>query len=163
MPSADFCHPIPPPHGSGSTKAGWQISPGNARSPSHLCPPHLLPCTPYRYWALNPFAFSPGMAASYAVPVRRASDLPAASFRSHLAMDTLAVRLTVPPVRPVKDLHLQVNAPCRAHKRVPHKGGTSMDWFWAMVCRFLTVVVRKVNGIDAKEASLCEESGKYYV
>jgi hypothetical protein len=31
-------------------------------------------------------------------------------------MDTLAVRLTVPPVGPVEDLHLQVNAPCRAHK-----------------------------------------------
>jgi len=41
--------------------------------------------------------------------------LPAASFRFHLAVDTLAVRLTVPPVGPVEDLHLQVNAPCRAH------------------------------------------------
>jgi len=37
--------------------------------------------------------FSPGMAASYAISVRRASALPAASFRFHLAMDTLAVRL----------------------------------------------------------------------
>ena len=45
----------------------------------------------------------------------------AASFRSHLAVDTLAVRLTVPPVGPVEDLHLQVRAPCRAHK--DNKGG----------------------------------------
>jgi hypothetical protein len=30
-------------------------------------------------------------------------------------MDTLAVRLTVPPAGPVKDFHLQVDAPCRAH------------------------------------------------
>ena len=56
------------------------------------------------------------MAASYAISVRRASVLPPASFRFHLAMDTLAVRLTVPPVGPVEDLHLQVSAPCRAHK-----------------------------------------------
>ena len=32
-------------------------------------------------------------------------------------MDTLAVRLTVPPVGSVEDFHQQVNAPCRAHKR----------------------------------------------
>jgi hypothetical protein len=32
-------------------------------------------------------------------------------------MDTLAVRLTVPPVGPVEDLHLQVGAPCRAHQK----------------------------------------------
>ena len=40
----------------------------------------------------------------YAIPVRQASALPAASFRFHLTMDTLAVRLTVPPVGPVEDL-----------------------------------------------------------
>ncbi len=57
------------------------------------------------------------MHASYAIPVRRASDLPAASFRFHLAMDTLAVQLAVPPIGPAKDLHLQVGAPCRAHKK----------------------------------------------
>ena len=62
------------------------------------------------------------MSASYAIPVRRASALPAASFRFHLKADTLAVRLTVPPIRPVKDLHLQVNAPCRAHKHKEIKG-----------------------------------------
>jgi hypothetical protein len=41
--------------------------------------------------------------------------LPAASFRFHLAMDTLAVRLTIPPVGFVGDFHSQVSAPCRAH------------------------------------------------
>src|SRR5690606_16688354 len=45
------------------------------------------------------------------------SALPAASFRSHLAMDTLAVRLTLPLVGHVENFHLQVSAPCRAHKR----------------------------------------------
>jgi hypothetical protein len=54
--------------------------------------------------------------ASYAISVRRASALPAASFRFHLAMDTLAVRLTVPPVGSVGDFHSLVSAPCRAHK-----------------------------------------------
>ena len=37
--------------------------------------------------------------ASYAVRVPRAGSLPAASFRFHLAMDTLAVRLGVPVIR----------------------------------------------------------------
>jgi hypothetical protein len=50
----------------------------------------------------------------YVVSVRQASALPAASFRFHLAMDTLAVRLTIPPVGLVEDFHLQVRAPCRA-------------------------------------------------
>ncbi|MDR2054745.1 MAG: hypothetical protein LBQ10_02605, partial [Desulfovibrio sp.] len=39
----------------------------------------------------------------------------AASFRFHLAMDTLAVRLAVPRDGSAEDLHLQVRAPCRAH------------------------------------------------
>jgi len=41
--------------------------------------------------ALKITAFSPSMTASYVIPVRQASALPAASFRFHLAMDTLAV------------------------------------------------------------------------
>jgi hypothetical protein len=32
-------------------------------------------------------------------------------------MGTLAVRLTLPPVGRVEDLHLQVSAPCRAHEK----------------------------------------------
>jgi magnesium transporter len=43
--------------------------------------------------------------------------LPAASFRFHLTADTLAVRLTIPPVGLVEDFHLLVNAPCRAHQK----------------------------------------------
>ena len=53
----------------------------------------------------------------YAVPVRQASALPAASFGFRLATNTLAVRLTVPPVGSVEDFHLQVGAPCRAHQK----------------------------------------------
>jgi hypothetical protein len=65
---------------------------------------------------LKIFAFLSSLAASYAISVRQASVLPAASSGFHLAMDTLAVRLTIPPAGFVEDFHLQVNAPCRAHK-----------------------------------------------
>src|SRR5437763_9089432 len=96
--------------------AKLQTSPGNALSLSRLCPPHLRTGFPYRYRTLKLFAFSSSLHASYTISVRRASVLPAASFRFHLAMDTLAVRLTVPPVGSVGDVHSLVSAPCRAHE-----------------------------------------------
>ena len=77
-------------------EAKLQISPGNALSPSRLCPQHLHTIFPDRYRTLKSLAFSSRLHASYAISVRRASALPAASFRFHLAMDTLAVRLTIP-------------------------------------------------------------------
>src|SRR5215831_6049166 len=83
--------------------------------PSRLCPPHLRQAFPCRYGALKILASSPKLAASYAISVRQASVLPAASFRFQLALDTLAVRLTIPPAGFVEDFHLQVSAPCRAH------------------------------------------------
>jgi len=49
-----------------------------------------------------------GGTASYAVSVRRAGILPAASFGFHLAMDTLAVRLAVPVIRVLRGLAPQV-------------------------------------------------------
>ena len=52
----------------------------------------------------------------YPLPVRQASVLPSASSGFHLAMDTLAVPLTLPLAGCVEDFHLQVSAPCRAHK-----------------------------------------------
>ena len=81
-----------------------QISPGNALSLSHLCLPHIRPCFPCRYWALHLFAFLPNMSASYVVAVRQANALLSASLRFDLTIDTLAVRLTVPSVGPVRDL-----------------------------------------------------------
>src|SRR6266480_389149 len=95
--------------------AKLQTSPGNAHSPSRLCPPHIRTSSPYRYWTLKIIASSSSLHASYAISVRRASALPAASFRFHLTMDTLAVRLTIPPVGFVGDFHSLVSAPCRAH------------------------------------------------
>src|SRR5258708_13538040 len=96
--------------------AKLQTSPGNAHSPSRLCPPHIRTSFPYRYWTLEIYASSSSLHASYAISVRRASALPAASFRLHLAMDTLAVRLMVPPVGSMGDFHSLVSAPCPAHK-----------------------------------------------
>ena len=52
----------------------------------------------------------------YPLPVRQASALLTASSRFHLAIDTLAVQLTLPLAGCVGDLHPQVSAPCRAHK-----------------------------------------------
>ena len=56
-------------------------------------------------------AFLSAATAYYEVSVRQASVLPAASFRFHLTMDTLAVRLTVPLTGPVVDLHHRVIKP----------------------------------------------------
>src|SRR5712692_3221723 len=102
--------------------AKLQTSPGNALSPSRLCPPHLRTSFPYRYRTLKIIASSSSLHASYAISVRRASALPAASFRFHLAMDTLAVRLTIPPVGFVGDFHSQLSAPCRAHQKEAGNG-----------------------------------------
>ena len=71
--------------------------------------------------------------ALYAIPVRPASALPAASFRSHLAVDTLAVRLTIPPVGLVRDFPLQVSAPCRAHQE--RKGPSWIGWAFSFYYR----------------------------
>src|SRR5271155_5596267 len=53
----------------------------------------------------------------YPLAVRQTSALPTASSGFHLAMDTLAVQLTLPLAGCVEDLHLQVSAPCRAHQK----------------------------------------------
>jgi len=60
-------------------------------------------------------AFSSDMTASYAIPVRRAGVLPAASFRPHLTVTAFAARLTIPAVGPIEDFHPQVSVSGRAH------------------------------------------------
>ena len=69
-----------------------QTSPGKVLPPSRLCPLHLLPRVPYRYRTSGLCAPSSHAAASHAVPVRQASALLPASFRSRLATGTLAFR-----------------------------------------------------------------------
>ena len=106
---------IAAPLDAASTEAGRQTSPGKALFPSRFCRSDIRPCVPYKYGTLKICDFSSRMDASYPLPVRRASVSPAASFRFHLAMDTLAVRLVIPLVGLTEDLHLQGSAPCRAH------------------------------------------------
>ena len=96
MASADFCRPIPAPFDAGSSKADWQTSQGNARDLHPTHPPHLLPQLPDGIGLRVFWPSRPVVAASYAVPVRRARTLLTASFRFRLATDTLAVRVTVP-------------------------------------------------------------------
>ena len=117
MPSADFCPPFRSRYRGRST---WQ-----ADRPPRVMRSHLRAYARRIY--VRAFRASIGLriylpasprpAASYAVSVRRASVLPAASFRFHLAVDTLAVRLAVPLAGSAEDFHLQVSAPCRAHKK----------------------------------------------
>src|SRR5947207_8578566 len=59
----------------------------------------------------------PRCAASYPLPVRQASALPSASSGFAVARDTLAVRLALLLAECAEDFHLQVRAPCRAHKQ----------------------------------------------
>ena len=122
MPSADFCTTIPTPHDVSSTMAAAQISPGMTHPPSRLGPSDIRRVLPCKYRALTILAVSPEHDASYPLPVRRASALPSASFRSPVSRGTLAVRLTLPLVGRVVDFHHQVSAPCRAHqKKTPPK------------------------------------------
>ncbi len=68
----------------------------------------------------------------YAVPVRRASALPAASFRSYLTIATLAVRLTLPPVGCVKNFHASFKSAVIFKQMRPaghtQKKGSSFIW-----------------------------------
>src|ERR1051325_382983 len=85
-------------------------------------------------------AFSSSLTASYAVSVRWASALPSASFRFPLAVDPLAVRLTIPPVGFVGDFHSLVRAPCRAHQ--PKETGSFTPPVSSLVMRISLVVSR---------------------
>ncbi len=100
---------------------------------SHLYPPHITPAVSVQVsgfedmgllthgdclvcdscYSLHPWG-SPLWGLPAAIQncsrqfCRRASALPSASFRFHLSMDTLAVRLTVPLAGPAGDFHPQV-------------------------------------------------------
>ncbi len=99
--------------------ANIQISPGNAHLPSCLYLPYIRPCFPGSFRTLKIYDFSSSIAASYTIPVRQASNLPAASFRPHLTVTALAVQLMVPATGPIGDLHSQASVPCRAHIKKP--------------------------------------------
>lgn len=112
MPSADFCQPFAAPLGSASSVsflfprvADRQISPGNAH-PFHAYDRRIYVHAFRISLGLQRYLPSHPACPPHALPVRRSSALPAASFRFHLAMDTLAVRLAVPLIGPAKVFHL---------------------------------------------------------
>ena len=107
----------PRPCEQASFIAPSEISPGMAHRLPRLCPSHLLPQLPCKHWTLSLIALSSAAAASYVLPVRRTSVLLTASFRFHLAMDTLAVRLALPLAGCALDFNQLVSAPCRAHNK----------------------------------------------
>ena len=79
-------------------------------------PPHLLvlPATFGLHLLLQTYPHFP---AFYAVPVRRTKGLLTASFRFHLAVDTLAVQLCVSSLpRHTRDFHPLDYCPCWANK-----------------------------------------------
>ena len=71
----------------------------------------------------------PDVAASYAIPVRRARTLLTASFRFRVAPDTLAVRLTVPTIRVRRGLappsHRPDTTPAKRASRHPRHSRTA--------------------------------------
>jgi len=93
------------------------------------------------------------MTASYVIPVRQASALPAASFRFHLAMDTLAVQLVVPPTGSTGDFHSLKDAPCRAHKE---KGrGYMPPALCSVTVRILAIFEATFKGAAAHTFDFC--------
>ena len=115
MASADFCNPIPIPLDTGSQ---WQdnrpprvrrvtFAPMPAASTSAAC----VQVSGFEDMRLITHR-DRLICDSWGTPsLRRASVLPAAPFRSHLTVNTLAVRLIVPLVGPIGDLHPQVIRP----------------------------------------------------
>ena len=103
MPSADFCPPIDQPLGQSSPRQVSR-SPGVRRVTFRPSPPHIHRLVPDDFGLRTPTLPHPRDNASHAVRVPRVGRLPPASFRSHLAVGTLAVRLGVPVIKASKGL-----------------------------------------------------------
>jgi len=92
MPAADFCQLFPSPLDA-VVRDKLTDLPGYCALTFNAYARRIYATSfPYRYRTLSLLALSSSLHASYAISVRQASALPAASFRFHLAMDTLAVR-----------------------------------------------------------------------
>lgn len=117
--SADFsCIVSPCCHGdSPVARTTRETSQGKTR----LFPASLagFTCTRFRmtFGHPHPLLGYPTVPAFYPVSVRRVRASPTASFRFHLAADTLAFGLWFRSLRSTEDLHLQESTPCLAHKK----------------------------------------------
>ena len=131
MASADFCRPIGTFLNVPSTRQ-TDRSPRVMRVTFLPYTRHIYSTTlPDDYWALKIIAFSPEWDCLVCDFCSSGQDLPAASFRFHLAVDTLAVQLAVPVIRVRRGLSppshhsattvewmvLPHPAPCRAHNQ----------------------------------------------
>ena len=103
MPSADFCTAIRLSLDRPSTRQ-LHRSPRVMRVTFLLYPPHIQPSIPNDMGLWTPALPYPCLTASDTVRVPRVRSLPSASFRSHLRVGTLAVRLEVPVIKASKGL-----------------------------------------------------------
>ena len=114
-----------------------QISPGTTRFFPSIYLPHLSRMIPCSYWASACQAVLPSCETLYVVSVRQARGLPVvslfphpASFRFHLAVDTLAFGYTLPATGRVRDFHpSETCAAGRTHEKAPaEKPGLKISW-----------------------------------
>ena len=113
MASADFCaFSDVSRHRLSLSGHSAQISPGITRFFPSIHLPHLSHMIPCSYWASACVAVLPSCVTSYVVSVRQARGLPAvslfphpASFRSHLAVGTLAFGCILPTTGRIRDFH----------------------------------------------------------
>ena len=83
----------------------------------------------------------PLCSAIYAISVRRLGNLPAASFRFHLTVDTLAVRLTLPITKRVVYFH---------HQAFAHAGRTTKTYAWSVGTHAYVFVLSPPNETPTK-------------
>ena len=79
----------------------------------------------YSYWTSASFAVLSVQRASYVISVRQTRVLSTASFRFHLAMDTLAFNYTLTTAGRIRDLHPLEFAHAGQTKEVKPNGFTS--------------------------------------
>ena len=106
-----------------------QISPGTTRFFPSICLPHLSRMIPCSYWVSACLAVLPSCVTSYVVSVRQARGLPVvslfphpASFRFHLAMDTLAFGCILPTTGRIRDFHPLETCAAGRTKEIAHPG-----------------------------------------
>ena len=117
-----------------------QISPGTTRFFPSIHLPHLSRMIPCSYWASACVAVLPSCVTSYVVSVRQAGGLPMvslfphpASFRFHLAMDTLAFGCILPTAGRIRVFH--PSETCAAG-RTTETGPWSFPGAFCFLCDF---------------------------
>ena len=98
-----------------------EASPGTRTLFLSIHLPYLLHMIPCSYRASTCMAVLPSCSA-FMISVRQARDLPPASFRSHLAVGTLALGYILPATGRIRDFHPLERAPAgRTMKKRPRK------------------------------------------